>query len=177
MTICTQNRICWFGDVIHEKMELSDIGEIAQSEWLKTFEMRPQHEFMDGRICGDVQSFTCHYRNWGIMNIIRDPIRNVQMQCIASVRTPTPQRMRITTDPKINLFPNPKIWHPLFGDLKLGLPKMCDKSIPIIHGNLGIMTISYETNHRIEGYRNTSRTILYNGLKIHFIHHYKNNRT
>lgn len=41
VTICTQNRICWFGDVVHEKMELSDIGEIAQSEWLKTFEMRP----------------------------------------------------------------------------------------------------------------------------------------
>ena len=41
VTLCTQNRICWFGDVNHEKMKLSDIGEIAQSEWLKTFKMRP----------------------------------------------------------------------------------------------------------------------------------------
>ena len=31
ITICTKNRICWFGDVIHGKMELSTMGHIANS--------------------------------------------------------------------------------------------------------------------------------------------------
>lgn len=41
VTICTQNRECWFGDVLDGVMELSEIGKIAKCEWLKTFDMRP----------------------------------------------------------------------------------------------------------------------------------------
>ena len=41
VTICTQERICFFGDVVDGKMVLNEIGQIVQSEWLKTFEMRP----------------------------------------------------------------------------------------------------------------------------------------
>jgi putative transposase len=41
VTICTQNRLCYFGDVVNGKMQLSEIGEIVEQEWLKTFEMRP----------------------------------------------------------------------------------------------------------------------------------------
>jgi putative transposase len=41
VTICTKNRLCWFGDVVDGKMELSAMGKIVQTEWLKTFEMRP----------------------------------------------------------------------------------------------------------------------------------------
>lgn len=41
VTICTYNRVHWFGDIVNAKMNLSSIGQIVKSEWLKTFEMRP----------------------------------------------------------------------------------------------------------------------------------------
>jgi len=41
VTICTQNRLCWFGDIVDGQMNLSQIGQIVNSEWFKTFEMRP----------------------------------------------------------------------------------------------------------------------------------------
>jgi hypothetical protein len=41
ITICTENREHYFGEITNRKMTLSEIGEIVESEWLKTFEMRP----------------------------------------------------------------------------------------------------------------------------------------
>jgi putative transposase len=46
ITICTKNREHYFGEIVHDKdalpcVSLSPIGEIVKSEWLKTFEMRP----------------------------------------------------------------------------------------------------------------------------------------
>lgn len=41
VTICTKNRDCFFGNVIAGEMVLNDIGEIANNEWLKTFDIRP----------------------------------------------------------------------------------------------------------------------------------------
>ena len=41
VTICTKNRDHYFGEVVNGKMQLSEIGKIAQSEWLKTLELRP----------------------------------------------------------------------------------------------------------------------------------------
>lgn len=41
ITVCTQNREHYFGHIVDGKMQLSQVGEIAQFEWLKTFEMRP----------------------------------------------------------------------------------------------------------------------------------------
>jgi putative transposase len=41
VTICTKNRTYWFGNVLDGEMELSAMGEIVKTEWLKTFEMRP----------------------------------------------------------------------------------------------------------------------------------------
>jgi putative transposase len=34
ITLCTKNRIEWFGDVIGEKMVLSEYGKIAERQWL-----------------------------------------------------------------------------------------------------------------------------------------------
>lgn len=39
ITICTQNRESYFGDLSKGKMILSEISEIVDAEWLKTFEM------------------------------------------------------------------------------------------------------------------------------------------
>ena len=46
VTICTKNREHFFGDVLVGKdalpyVSLSEIGKIVETEWLKTFEMRP----------------------------------------------------------------------------------------------------------------------------------------
>jgi REP element-mobilizing transposase RayT len=41
VTICTKNRFHYFGDVVDGKMQLSALGKIAQTEWLKSFNLRP----------------------------------------------------------------------------------------------------------------------------------------
>ena len=41
VTICTKNRIPFFGKIINGKQYLSDIGEIANSEWINTPAIRP----------------------------------------------------------------------------------------------------------------------------------------
>ena len=41
ITICTKNHDHYFGEIIDNEMQLSQIGNIVESEWIKTFEMRP----------------------------------------------------------------------------------------------------------------------------------------
>ncbi len=41
VTICTHDRICYFGKVEQGYVRLSSIGRIVRSEWLKTPEIRP----------------------------------------------------------------------------------------------------------------------------------------
>ena len=41
VTICTQGREHYFGNIMDREMQLSAIGKIAQTEWLKTFDLRP----------------------------------------------------------------------------------------------------------------------------------------
>ena len=40
ITICAYNRECIFGDILEEQMRLNRYGEIVNSEWLKTINMR-----------------------------------------------------------------------------------------------------------------------------------------
>jgi putative transposase len=44
ITICCQDKVCLFGDVVDEKMILNEYGLVAQNEWLKTPEIRPNVE-------------------------------------------------------------------------------------------------------------------------------------
>ena len=44
ITICTQNRLCLFGDIVDNQMRLNDAGEIVANEWLKTAEIRNEIE-------------------------------------------------------------------------------------------------------------------------------------
>jgi putative transposase len=41
ITICTKNRVHLFGEIRNGEMQLSEIGEIVQQEWLKTPKIRP----------------------------------------------------------------------------------------------------------------------------------------
>lgn len=40
ITICTQNRIHYFGEIIDQKIQLSIMGKIVEQEWLKTPDIR-----------------------------------------------------------------------------------------------------------------------------------------
>lgn len=44
ITICCQNRICRFGDVVNGEIILNDFGMVAYHEWLKTPEIRANVE-------------------------------------------------------------------------------------------------------------------------------------
>ena len=41
VTICTQNREYFFGEVINGEMQQSEIGQVAKEEWFKTPGLRP----------------------------------------------------------------------------------------------------------------------------------------
>lgn len=41
ITICTENRQHYFGDIQNGIMQLSEIGLIVENEWMKTFQIRP----------------------------------------------------------------------------------------------------------------------------------------
>ena len=84
------------------------------------------------------------------------------MQYFASVRV----RVVII---KINLVRNRKIWHPLFGDLKLVLQKMPERYMLILRGNPDITIILFGMmNHYIES-EITSKIILQYGRRISFM--------
>jgi REP element-mobilizing transposase RayT len=40
ITICSKNKIKLFGNIVNEKMILSEYGKIVEQEWLKTFNIR-----------------------------------------------------------------------------------------------------------------------------------------
>ncbi len=41
VTICTQHRLCYFGNISDDRIHLSDMGKIVEKEWIKTLELRP----------------------------------------------------------------------------------------------------------------------------------------
>ncbi len=49
ITICTQNRVHYFGVVRDGQMQLSEIGKIVESEWLKTFTIRQDMNLWPGK--------------------------------------------------------------------------------------------------------------------------------
>ncbi len=48
ITICTGKRIIYFGDVKNGHMKLSEVGQKARDEWLKTFDLRPDMNLYKG---------------------------------------------------------------------------------------------------------------------------------
>ncbi len=67
ITICCQDKVCLFGDVVDEKMILNEYGLVAQNEWLKTPEIRPNVEL------GEFVVMPNHIH--GIIRLIHDPRR------------------------------------------------------------------------------------------------------
>lgn len=49
ITVCMKNHICLFGEINNGEMILNELGKIAETEWLKTAELRKNvilHEFV-----------------------------------------------------------------------------------------------------------------------------------
>ena len=68
ITICCQDKLCRFGQVVNGEMVLNDFGLIAYNEWLKTPEIRPNVKL------GDFIIMPNHMH--GIIHILyRDPSR------------------------------------------------------------------------------------------------------
>jgi len=76
VTICTQEREHYFGDIIDGRMQLSEIGD---AEWLKTFEMRPDMNLMMG-------AYVIMPNHFHGIIVIGENKYNVETQCIASVQ-------------------------------------------------------------------------------------------
>jgi putative transposase len=41
VTICTSNKIHFFGEIVNHEMQLNGIGKIVEQQWIKTPEIRP----------------------------------------------------------------------------------------------------------------------------------------
>ncbi len=103
LTICTANREMFFGDVVDGEMELSEIGEIVENEWLKTFEMRPDMNLKMGAFVVMPNHFHAilaigknQYNSYSETDrgVSDCGVSVVGTQCIASLRSDTPD----TTD-------------------------------------------------------------------------------
>ena len=84
ITICTADRECYFGQIADGKMHPSELGKIAETEWFKTIELRPDMnlelgEFvvMPNHIHGIIIIGSNQYNNDDTMNGGRDAMHGV----------------------------------------------------------------------------------------------------
>lgn len=86
ITICTQNRVHYFGEIENGYMQLSEIGKIAETEWLKTFELRPDMNLYQGEFVVMPNHF---HAIIGIgENEFNTPSRRDAMHCVSTPREP-----------------------------------------------------------------------------------------
>lgn len=105
ITICTKNRIHYFGEIENGKMILNELGEKVQEEWIKSIEIRPDMHL-------ELGEFIVMPNHFHAVIIIGENKYNTKI----GMETVTYLRQ---TNKKINLVRNQKIWHPLSGDLNL----------------------------------------------------------
>ncbi len=107
VTICTKDRECYFGDVVGGRMILSEIGKIAEMEWLKTFEMRPDMNLK----MGEYVVMPNHFH--GIIAIGKNHYNRDAMHCVS-----------ISTAPSKNKFgPQSKNLASIIRGFKIGVTK------------------------------------------------------
>jgi REP element-mobilizing transposase RayT len=59
VTICTENKLHFLGEVSDEKMQLSEIGKIVESEWVKTIDLRTSMNLILGEYVIMPNHFHC----------------------------------------------------------------------------------------------------------------------
>lgn len=118
VTICTKNRENYFGEISDGKIELSEIGEIARQEWLKTFEMRPDMKLT----MGEYVIMPNHFHAIIIIgeneyNANRDDNRDANrrdaMHCVSTIPTVPPiPTVPVTNDDTNNIIPTQNCFGP-----------------------------------------------------------------
>ncbi len=163
VTICTKNRRHWFGAIRGGTMHLSEIGKIAEQEWVKTPGIRPDMNL-------ELGEFVVMPNHFHAIVIIGENTYNTQPRRDAThrVSTPTPippPPSRIIKNPQINSARNPTIWRPLCGDSNRRSPKTPVTFKPISPGNRGITITSFGTTRRFTTFPDISGKTLRNGGK------------
>ena len=100
VTICTKNRKHFFGEIVDGEIKLSEIGKIVETEWLKSFEMRPDMNLL----MGEYIIMPNHFHGIIIIgknkyNTKRDTGRDTEhdingrdaMHCVSTVNTTNPK--------------------------------------------------------------------------------------
>jgi REP element-mobilizing transposase RayT len=77
ITVCTKKHQCFFGDVINGKMQLNEMGKIAEEEWKKTEQIRKNVKLDEYRVMPN------HLH--GIIVIENELVSNVETHCSASL--------------------------------------------------------------------------------------------
>ena len=94
VTICTENREHFFGEISDGKMVLNDVGKIVADEWKRTFNMRPDmnlwmDEFvvMPNHFHGIIGIGENKYNNVEVPDLVETQCPcAVETQCIASLQ-------------------------------------------------------------------------------------------
>ena len=89
VTILTKNRENYFGEIVNQKMQLSEIGKIVEYEWFRTPEIRPdmnitldQFVIMPNHIHGIIVIGNNRYN---LSSVVETPCI-VETPCMASLR-------------------------------------------------------------------------------------------
>ena len=173
VTICTKDRECYFGDVVGGKMILSEIGKIAEMEWLKTFEMRPDMNLG----MGEFVVMPNHFH--GIITIGKNRYNNIRdaMHCVSSAPASHANPTTITTQSKNKFGAQSKNLASVIRGFKIGVTKNAriiqagfawqpNYHEHIIHNNKSYLNISkYIINNPSKWKANTFNTIKPNSDK------------
>nr|WP_319569614.1 transposase [uncultured Draconibacterium sp.] len=137
VTICTQGREHYFGNIMDREMQLSAIGKIAQTEWLKTFDLRPDMNLTMGEyiimpnhfhaiiIIGENQ-FNTDEDGGGNENGDGGGDGHVETQCIASL----PQTPPMPPSPANQFGPQRKNLASIIRGFKIGVTTRARKINP-----------------------------------------------
>lgn len=79
MTICTQGRFCWFGEVIEGRMVLSAEGRVIEEEWRKIPGIYPRVELDEWIVMPDHLHGILFFQNLPIQGL-RHEIKTLQSQ-------------------------------------------------------------------------------------------------
>jgi REP element-mobilizing transposase RayT len=152
ITICTQNREHFFGEIVNGKMHLNEIGKIVKNEWIKTFEMRPDMNLQMGE-------FVIMPNHFHAIIIIGDNEYNTQrgaqqrrdaMNCVSTQRTT-----------KNKFGPQSKNLASIIRGFKIGVTKNARK----IHADFGWQSRYYDHIIRNEkSFHNISNYIINNPM-------------